>query len=129
MADNYKLVNLKEIDDAAQSYGLGDHLETRFARKAMGLEQFGFSYQRFQPSFRQPFGHTHSEQEEVYVVLEGGGRVKVEDEIVDLQQWDAIRVPPGRMRQFESGESGMALLVMGGAPSGDGEIVNGWWAD
>ena len=127
---DYTKVNLKQdVENSAESYGLGDHLETRFARKAMGLEQFGFSYQQFQPSWRQPFGHVHSEQEEVYVVLEGSGRAKVEDEIVDLAQWDALRVPPGQTRQFESGDQGMALLVIGGAPSGDGEIINGWWAD
>jgi uncharacterized cupin superfamily protein len=129
MTDNYKLVNLKEIDDAAQSYGLGDHLETRFARKAMGLEQFGFSYQKMQPNFRQPFGHTHTEQEEAYLVIEGGGRVKVEDEILELKQWDVIRVPPGVTRAFESGDSGMTLIAMGGAPSGDSDIKQGWWGD
>lgn len=129
MADNYKLVNLKELDDAAQSYGLGEHLETRFARKAMGLEQFGFSYQKLQPNFRQPFGHTHGEQEEVYLVIEGGGRIKVEDEILELNQWDAIRVPAGVTRALESGESGMTLIAIGGQASGDGDIKQGWWAD
>jgi uncharacterized cupin superfamily protein len=129
MADNYKLVNLKEIEDSAQSFGLGDHLETRFARKPMGLEQFGFSYQKLQPNFRQPFGHSHNEQEEAYLVIEGGGRVKVEDEIVELRQWDAIRVPPGVTRAFESGDSGMTVIAIGGAATDAGDIKQGWWDD
>ena len=126
---DYKLVNLKELDNAAESFGLGEKLETRFARKAMELEQFGFSYQKMQPGFRQPFGHVHSEQEEVYLVLNGGGRAKVEDELVDLKQWDALRVPPGVTRAFESGQAGMELLVIGGAPTNDGEIIQNWWDD
>ena len=126
---DYTLMNLKEMDNAAEGYGLGDRLETRFARKAMGLEQFGFSYQKMQPNFRQPFGHTHNEQEEVYLVLGGSGRAKVEDELVDLKQWDALRVPPGITRALESGGDGMEILVIGGAPSADGEIIQNWWAD
>jgi mannose-6-phosphate isomerase-like protein (cupin superfamily) len=126
---DYTLMNLKEMENAAESFGLGEHLETRFARKPMGLEQFGFSYQKMNPNFRQPFGHVHTEQEEVYLVLEGSGRAKVEDEIVDLKQWDALRVPPGVTRAFESGDAGMSVVVIGGAPSGDGEIIQNWWAD
>ena len=126
---DYKLINLKGLDNAAESFGLGEKLETRSARKAMELEQFGFSYQKMQPGFRQPFGHVHSEQEEVYLVLHGGGRAKVEDELVDLKQWDALRVPPGVTRAFESGQAGMELLVIGGAPTNDGEIIQNWWDD
>jgi mannose-6-phosphate isomerase-like protein (cupin superfamily) len=126
---NYTKTNIKELENAAEGHGLGDKLETRFARKAMELEQFGFSYQKMQPGFRQPFGHVHSGQEEVYLVLEGGGRIKVEDEIVELEQWDAIRVPAGVTRALESGGSGMTIIAMGGAPAGDGEIVQGWWSD
>jgi uncharacterized cupin superfamily protein len=126
---DYTKTNIKDLDNAAASFGMGDHLETRFARKAMGLEQFGFSYQKMQPGFRQPFGHVHREQEEAYLVLEGSGRVKIEDEIVDLKQWDAIRVPAGLTRAFESGPDGLTFIAIGGTPTGDADMVNGWWAD
>lgn len=126
---DYTKVNLKELENSAESFGLGDNLETRFARKAMGLEQFGFSWQKMQPGFRQPFGHVHSKQEEVYLVLEGGGRIKVEDEILDLKQFDAIRVPAGVTRALESGDAGMTIVAIGGAASGDGEIIQNWWVD
>jgi uncharacterized cupin superfamily protein len=126
----YTKVNLKkDVENSAESYGMGDNLEARFARKPMGLEQFGFSYQKLQPGFRQPFGHVHKEQEEVYLVLEGGGRIKVEDEIVDLGQWDAIRIPGGVIRQIEAGDSGLTIVAMGGNPTGDADMINGWWAD
>lgn len=126
---SYTKTNIKELDNSAEQFGLGDHLETRFARKAMGLEQFGFSYQKLQPNFRQPFGHSHGGQEEVYLVLEGGGRIKVEDEIVDLAQWDAIRIPPDVTRALEAGDGGMAFIAIGGQPSGDSDLKQGWWDD
>jgi len=127
---DYTKINLKgDVDNAAESFGLGDHMETRFARKAMGLEQFGFSYQQLQPNYRQAFGHVHKEQEEVYLVLEGSGRIKVEDEIVDLKQWDAIRLPAGTTRALEAGDGGLTIIAMGGNPTGDAEMVNDWWGD
>jgi mannose-6-phosphate isomerase-like protein (cupin superfamily) len=125
----YTKVNLKDVENAAVSFGMGDDLEARFARKALELEQFGFSYQKMRPDYRQPFGHRHGSQEEVYLVLDGGGRVKVEDEILELVRWDALRVPPGTTRQFESGNDGLELLVIGGTPAGDAETIPNWWVD
>lgn len=127
---DYTKVNLKDdVENSALGFGLGDHLETRFARKALGLEQLGFSYQKMRPGFRQPFGHRHAEQEEVYLVLEGSGRAKLDDGLVELAQWDAIRIAPRVMRAFEAGDEGMTLLAIGAGAGGDGEMVNGWWAD
>jgi mannose-6-phosphate isomerase-like protein (cupin superfamily) len=125
---DYTKTNIKELDNSAARFGL-EGFEARFARKAMELEQFGFSYQKFGPSWRQPFGHVHSGQEEVYVVLDGGGRIKIEDEVVDLRKWDAIRIPSGVTRQLESGPDGLEILAIGGNPSGDAEIIQGWWAE
>jgi uncharacterized cupin superfamily protein len=127
---DYTKKNLKDdFENAAEGYGLGDKLEARFGRKTMGLEQFGFSYQKMQPGFRQGFGHVHKEQEEAYIVLEGGGRAKIEDEIVDLQQWDVLRVPAGQTRAFEAGDEGLTYLAIGGNPTGDAEMVENWWSD
>ena len=128
MSDYHKM-NIKDVENSAESFGLADNLEARFVRKPLGLEQFGFSYQKLRPNFRQPFGHRHTAQEEVYVVLGGGGRVKLEDEIVELREWDALRVAPATTRQFEAGDAGLELLVIGGGPSGDAETIPNWWAD
>ncbi len=126
---DYTKVNIKEeLDNSAEQYGL-EGFEARFARKAMGLEQFGFSYQKFGPSWRQPFGHVHREQEGLYLVINGSGRAKVDDDIVELRQWDALRVPAGATRQFESGPDGLEYDAIGGNPAGDAEMINGWWAD
>jgi mannose-6-phosphate isomerase-like protein (cupin superfamily) len=123
--------NLKELDDSAVRSGLSPDLEARFAREALGCEQSGLSYQRLAPTFRQPFGHRHRQQEETYVVVGGSGRVKLDDEIVELRQWDAVRVAPGTTRQFEAGPEGLEYLAFG-APNvgpGDAEVVEGWWSE
>jgi mannose-6-phosphate isomerase-like protein (cupin superfamily) len=125
----YALRNLKELDDAAPAFGIGDKLEARFARKALDAKQVGLSYQRLQPNARLPFAHRHKTQEEIYVVLSGSGRAKLEDEIVDLNPWDALRVDKDTTRGFEAGPDGMELLAIG-APVGeqnDAELINDWW--
>jgi mannose-6-phosphate isomerase-like protein (cupin superfamily) len=125
-------VNLKEdVDDQAPNFGLSPNLEARMARVPLEMENAGVSYQRIAPNFRVPFGHNHKTQEEVYVVLSGSLRMKIEDEVHDLKQWDAVRVHKDTMRSFEGGPEGAEMLAIG-APStgpGDAEVVQGWWAD
>ena len=124
-------VNLKEdVDDQAPNFGLSPNLEARMARVPLEMENAGISYQRIAPNFRVPFGHKHKNQEEVYVVLSGSLRMKIEDEVHDLKQWDAVRVDKDTMRSFEGGPEGAEMLAIG-APStgpGDAEVVQGWWA-
>lgn len=128
----YTQVNLKEeVEDQAPNFGLSPHIEFRMARAALEMEKAGVSYQRVAPNFRIPFGHKHKEQEEVYVCIGGGGRMKLEDEVVDVKQWDAVRVASDTMRCFEAGPDGAEFIAIG-APNtgpGDGDIVQGWWAD
>ncbi len=128
----YTVRNLKEIEDSAVAYGLAPDLEARFAREPLEAERSGVSYQRLAPNVRQAFGHRHREQEETYVVVGGGGRVKLEDDVVALRRWDALRVAPGTMRCFEAGPDGIEILAFGahgGSGSGDAETEPGWWSD
>jgi uncharacterized cupin superfamily protein len=121
--------NLKEVDDSAPAFGMSPDVEARFARKALESQQVAVSYQRLQPGVRMPFGHTHAAQEEIYVVLSGGGRAKLGDEVVELRQWDALRVDPETMRAIEAGPEGIEYLAVGGAigDGNDAEMVNDWW--
>ena len=89
------------------------------ASKALELEQSGLSYQRIPPDYRFPYGHTHKEQEEVYVVVGGSGRMKLDDEIVEVKKWDVVRVPPGTWRGYEAGPEGLEILVFGAPNLGD----------
>jgi uncharacterized cupin superfamily protein len=131
---DYRIANLRsDVEDQAPNFGMSPGIEARFGRAALGLESCGVSYQKVDPGFRPPFGHTHEKQEEVYVVVAGGGRAKVGDEIVDLKQWDALRVAPGTWRGVEAGPEGMELLAFGArcGMSGDDSDVQmeqNWWS-
>ena len=90
----FTLRNIKEdLEDIGSRFDGAPDLEFRAATKALELEKSALSYQRVPPGCRFPYGHTHMKQEEVYVVLRGSGRMKVDDEIVELKEWDAVRVP------------------------------------
>jgi mannose-6-phosphate isomerase-like protein (cupin superfamily) len=130
----YTVVNLKQdVEDRAPKFGYAPNIEARFAAGDLELEQSGISYQRYAPNFRQPFGHNHKRQEEVYVILAGSGRIKLDDEIVELKQWDAVRVPPEVTRCFEGGPDGLELIAFGAPRNGsageDAQPKPNWWAD
>ena len=129
MAD-YTHMNLKEdVENASERFGLAPNMEARFARSALGLAGGGFSYQKLAPNFRSPVAHRHQSQEEVYVIVAGGGRVKIEDEVRDLTQWDALRLPPQTARAFEAGPDGLELVAIGFGEGGDTEMLEGFWDD
>src|SRR5215210_2887119 len=110
----YKTVNLEnDVEDQAPKFGFAPDLEVHFARTTLEMTKGGVGLERLAPGFRMPFGHKHGEQEEVYVIVSGGGRLKLDDEIIDVKQWDAIRVDGGTMRAFEAGDDGLELLAFG----------------
>jgi uncharacterized cupin superfamily protein len=120
---DYTVLNLKsEVEDSGQRFGYAPHMEARFARKALGLEQGGLSYFKLAPGFRVPFGHRHSEQEEVYLLLSGSARVKLDDEILELRPMDAVRIPTAATRGFEAGDEGAEILAFG-APDTDNKDI------
>jgi mannose-6-phosphate isomerase-like protein (cupin superfamily) len=126
---DYTRVNLLEVEDVAPRFGFAPNLQSRFARTPLGLENSGLSLFRIAPNFRMPFGHHHAEQEEIYVVLSGSARVRVQDDVVDLRAWDAIRIAPGATHGLESGDEGADVLAFG-APNTDNkdvEMIQGWW--
>jgi mannose-6-phosphate isomerase-like protein (cupin superfamily) len=131
----FTLRNLKaDLEDLGSRFDGAPDLEFRLATEALELERSGLGYQRVPPGYRFPYGHTHKTQEEVYVVLRGSGRMKLDDEIVELKEWDAVRVPPGTWRGYEAGPQGLEILVIGAPNLGDDprEDVEGrrdWWAD
>jgi mannose-6-phosphate isomerase-like protein (cupin superfamily) len=119
-------INLKEIEAGGSA-----DVETRFARSHLDSEHLGLSLFRYRPNYRSRIGHSHREQEEVYLVVDGSGRVKLDDEILELQQWDVVRVAPSTVRAFESGPEGLELVAVGSdrPEGGDGERVDDWWSD
>jgi mannose-6-phosphate isomerase-like protein (cupin superfamily) len=128
----YTKVNLREdVEDQAPNFGLAPHIEARMARVPLELENSGVSYQRLAPNFRVPFGHKYKRQEELYILVNGSARMKLDDELVELRQWDAVRVPKDTMRSFEAGPEGAEFIAVG-APNtgpGDADMEQGWWSD
>jgi mannose-6-phosphate isomerase-like protein (cupin superfamily) len=132
---SFTRVNLrKDPDDLGSNFDGPPELEFRAGTKLLGLEQSGLTFQSVPPDYRFPIGHTHETQEEVYVVVGGGGRMKVDEEVIELEKWDAVRVPPGSWRGYEAGPEGLEMLVIGAPslgdnPRGDVEGTRGWWTD
>ena len=117
--NSYTIKNLKtDVEDIAPKFDMAPEVEARFARDPLECEKLALSFQRLAPNARMPFGHRHAEQEEVYVVLEGSGRVKLDDDVRDVEQWDAVRAPAETMRCFEAGADGLTIVAFG-APKTD----------
>ena len=127
MAMSYAKKNLREVEDMAVKHGLSDKQEARFARGDLGAEQTGINDLTVKPGQREAFAHRHGEAEEIYVVLAGSGRVKLDEELVDLTPLDAVRVSPGVARSFEAGGDGLQVLIFGAHFEGDSEMVSDFW--
>jgi mannose-6-phosphate isomerase-like protein (cupin superfamily) len=128
---NYTKANLRtDVENQAPKFDMPSEMEARFGRTSLDGEALGLSLIKLAPGFRIPFGHKHEGQEEVYVVVRGSARVKVEDEIVELGEWDAIRFDTSAMRNVEAGPGGVEYLAFGaGDDPRDAEMVPGWWTD
>ncbi len=130
MTAPYTHMSVLDVEDAATKFGMSDSQESRFAHADFAAEQTGFTFHRYKSGKRQPFGHRHDSAEEIYFVVSGSGRAKLDDDIVELNALEALRVSPGVMRSFEAGPDGMEVLAFGPRRAEDrGEIVPGWWSD
>ena len=121
--------NIKDVHDSAPEFGFGEVAELRFAREALDCENTGFTYHRVEPDTPPGFGHRHDEAEEVYVVISGSGRMKLDDEIIEIGPLDAIRVAPQVWRSFTPGPEGIEVLAFGARHDGDGEADPNWWVE
>jgi quercetin dioxygenase-like cupin family protein len=126
---NWTIVNLLDIEDSAA--GRMEGVEGRFGRKHLGSRDLGVSLWRYAPNLRNPMAHSHREQEEAYVVIDGTGRIRLDDEIQDIRKWDVIRVAPGVVRAFEAGPDGLDVIAVGGPrpEGGDGVKSETPWPD
>jgi mannose-6-phosphate isomerase-like protein (cupin superfamily) len=127
---NYTLKNLREVEDMAAKQGFGELQEARFPMGDLDAESTGIALLRVKPGQRQPFAHRHNEAEEIYVVISGSGQLKIDDEIVDVRELDAVRFDPQVGRAIEAGPDGIEILAFGPRHQGDAEIIQeGFWSD
>ena len=125
LVSDFAVKNLMDVEDSFE----GEEIEARFARKHLDSEHLGISYFRYAPGFRAEGGHRHEAQEEAYVVVGGSGRIRLDDEVVELRRWDVVRVAPTVVRGFEAGPDGLELIAVGGdkPEGGDGIRVADRW--
>src|SRR5438874_2534430 len=98
-ATKYTVLNLKEVDNQGSNFGIPEDSYTfRMARVPLGCENSGVSHVWMAPGYRQPFGHKHKRQEEIYVLVNGNMRAKLDEDIVELKPWDAVRIAKDTMR-------------------------------
>jgi mannose-6-phosphate isomerase-like protein (cupin superfamily) len=124
----YTKKNVAELNDSAAEFGIGDIQEAHFASKSLDAQETGCGHLRIKPGRRQAFGHSHVEAEEVYFVIAGSGRVRLDDDIVELAHYDFLRVAPEVKRRFEAGPEGLEYIVFGTRHEGDGELHPDFWA-
>ena len=128
MSDAFTIVSLAAVGDAAPENGFGDRWEARVAHASLRAQRTGVTHFRLLPGKRGPFTHRHTEAEEIYVVLGGSGRIKLDDQLFDVGPQDAIRVAPTTARAFD-GPEGLEFLAFGPHHPGDGEPVEDAWTD
>jgi mannose-6-phosphate isomerase-like protein (cupin superfamily) len=130
MSDSYTKTNFSEVEDSAAKFGFGEVAEARFANDDLETEQTGVSHHRVKRNKRQAFGHKHADVEEVYFVVSGSGRIKLDDEIVEITELDAIRIAPDVVRCLEGGPDGVEVLAFSPRRKDDrGEMLPDWWSD
>jgi quercetin dioxygenase-like cupin family protein len=126
---SYASINLMELEDVVGDRAPG--IEGRFGRSHLESRELGVSHFRYGPNLRSPMAHSHREQEEAYIVVAGSGRALLDGEVLELRQWDVLRVAPEVVRAFEAGPDGLDLIAVGSSrpEGGDGEMGTANWPD
>jgi mannose-6-phosphate isomerase-like protein (cupin superfamily) len=116
---DFAIKNLLDIDDLFD----GPEIEARFSRKYLDSDHLGVSLFRYAPNVRATDGHHHKVQEEAYVVIGGSGRIRLDDEVVELRHMDVVRVAPQVVRGFEAGPEGLEVIAIGADKPDGGDGV------
>jgi mannose-6-phosphate isomerase-like protein (cupin superfamily) len=129
----YSIVRVADVPDMAADVGMDpDHFEIRFLREPLALRNFAVTFERFGGDWRPARGHRHGVQEEVYFLVSGRAQAKLDDEVIDLEPWTAVRVPPETARAFRAAGEEDAVFVAIAAPQAgfdDVEFIQDFWTD
>lgn len=104
----YSVVNISEVD------GAGPGGAVKFLRRELGVEAFGVNWFELPPNAE---GHAHdeadSQQEEVNVVIKGGGIYRIDGEDVPMAAPMIFRFDPETTRQPVAGPEGLTMIAVG----------------
>jgi hypothetical protein len=90
------------------------------ARAELGVESFGMQVIDMPANFDNypEHDHSHDSQEEVFLVMRGGGEIEIDGERFPLDDNHIARVAPETKRKIWPGPDGIRLVVLGGIPGG-----------
>lgn len=94
----------------------------RKTRRATGARAFGFNYFTLPPGLEgREHDHADSAQEEVYFVVKGGGKMRIDGEELDLMPGRFVRVDPESTRVPIAGDEGLEFVTFGAPLEGSYE--------
>ena len=130
----YTIVNLEDSPDVT-----GEHPgELRMLTRQLGSEQVSVTHRTIPPGKghvmgNRDIGHRHATQEEVYFLVSGRLKAKLDDEVTEIGPGTAVRVAPEVVRSFwnDGGEEAALLIVSNHAVDArqDAEMVQGFWPE
>jgi mannose-6-phosphate isomerase-like protein (cupin superfamily) len=91
----------------------------KLARSSLGVTSVGLQILDLPPGAGESYpNHDHLKdgQEEVYIVVRGGGAIAIEGQPIALEPDVAVRVGPSAKRQLLPGDDGLRVIIVGGAP-------------
>lgn len=106
---------VKRIEEMERAYG-GSYVRVR---ASLGASAFGIQVIDLPPDSGDLYprhDHRFDGQEEIYVLLAGGGEIEVDGERFPVDTETFVRVGPEGRRRFRSGPEGARLLAIGGVP-------------
>jgi quercetin dioxygenase-like cupin family protein len=105
---SYSIVNIEDIE------GAGPGGAVRFVRRELGVEAFGVNWFELAPN-AEGLEHNEqdSQQEEVNVVIEGGGRWRIDGEEIEVKRGTVMRFDPETTRCAIAGPDGMTFVAIG----------------
>jgi uncharacterized cupin superfamily protein len=83
--------------------------------KPLGAETLGTRLWRVEPG-QASTRHRHIDSAELYVLLEGTGRMRVDGDLLTLEPFSAVLVEPDSVRQFFNDTGAQQLWLVVGAP-------------
>ena len=90
-------------------------LNTDLGRQ-LDADTLGARFWRLEPG-QASTRHRHRTQAELYVLLEGAGRIRVDGELLTLASHSAVLVGPGSIRQvFNDTDADQLWLIVGAPP-------------
>ena len=99
-------------DHSLEIPGLGEVQGKHFLKNMVGLTGCEISINSLPPGAGMPFHHTHQENEEVYIFIQGKGQMQIDGEIVDVQEGSIVRIAPSGLRTWRNNSNAPLLYIV-----------------